>query len=343
MRAETLLLRYLRENVLKPLQLQCDVGISVVDPGILNPIECAYLKSSLGTPDAIAREIEESPSLLWNISESKWKRESGRGYLERAEKKFRQKLPMYEAAIEAVRRQHKKCASYTALKDYFGAAMSRFHSLCSGSVCIDRARINWTHTRMQTAFMSRVADRLFRRESLRYERAYKKVATNKRADSELRSTIRKHVQVLECQRKNAPHKQVVFFGDGTFSASMKGHISVPKKSLVKLLAARGLVFLLDEYNTSKMCPCGHYELEDKPDEKNKGTRLRCHKATGPGSPCCVLDAFGPLKGDRDSLAVVNLAQCASCALTGKERPEHLKRPSKEKHPCVNPVVTTSIF
>ena len=274
-------------------------------------------------------EMKQSPSLLWNISESKWKRDSGRGYLERVEKKFRSKLPMYGGAIETLCRKNKKCASYSTLKDYVSGALSCFHSLCSGSVCVDRAKINWTHTRMHTAFMSRVADRLFRKETLRYERAYKKVPTAKRENSELRSVIRKQIDVLKSQRVDAPQKQVVFFGDGTFASSAKGHMSVPKKSLVKLLAARGLVFLLDEYNTSKMCPCGKCELEDKPDEKNKGTRLRCHKATGPESSCCVLDAFGPLKVDRDSLAVVNLAQCASRALTGKERPDHLKRPSAQ--------------
>jgi hypothetical protein len=49
---------------------------------------------------------------------------------------------------------------------------------------------------------------------------------------------------------------VVFFGDGTFKSSMKGKQSVPKKKLLKVLAATGLTVLLGEYNTSKTCPCG---------------------------------------------------------------------------------------
>ena len=68
----------------------------------------------------------------------------------------------------------------------------------------------------------------------------------------------------------------------------------------------GLTFLLDEYKTSKMCPCGHDEL------KTTGYRFRAHKSDG--AAC-----------DRDALASLNMVSCALCALAGRTRPEHLCR------------------
>ena len=44
--------------------------------------------------------------------------------------------------------------------------------------------------------------------------------------------------------------------------TVQGHIPIPKKTIVKALAVRGLTFLVDEFNTSKMCPCGQCALCD---------------------------------------------------------------------------------
>ena len=69
-------------------------------------------------------------------------------------------------------------------------------------------------------------------------------------------------------------------------------ISQYQKKVLKSLAFRGLTCLLDEYNTSKMCPCVKSELEDVCLHDNmpasNGTRLRCHKKTsGPEWKCCL--------------------------------------------------------
>ena len=82
-------------------------------------------------------------------------------------------------------------------------------------------------------------------------------------------------------------------------------------------ATRGLTFLLDEYKTSKMCPCGHDEL------KTTGYRFRAHKSDGAGCP--LVTRLGARSCDRDALASLNMVSCALCALAGRTRPEHLCR------------------
>jgi len=68
-----------------------------------------------------------------------------------------------------------------------------------------------------------------------------------------RSTIDKlsnRIAFDKDQRKN-----VILFGNGSFKAK-KGHASCPRKVLVRSLASRVLVGILDEYRTSKRCPGG---------------------------------------------------------------------------------------
>ena len=49
--------------------------------------------------------------------------------------------------------------------------------------------------------------------------------------------------------------RVACLGDGTFG-HMKGYAPVPKKRLAKILATKGLTIMLDEFYTSRQCPCG---------------------------------------------------------------------------------------
>ena len=87
-----------------------------------------------------------------------------------------------------------------------------------------------------------------------------------------REELRRRLMEVRRQRREAP--TVVFFGDASYGPSMRGHNAIPKKGLLRELCHRGLTFLLDEYKTSKMCPCGHDEL------KTTGYRFRAHKSDG---------------------------------------------------------------
>ena len=55
-------------------------------------------------------------------------------------------------------------------------------------------------------------------------------------------------------------KRAVFFGDGSSSSCARGSCPIAKKAFLKLSSARGVTVYNDEFNTSKMCPCGTDEL-----------------------------------------------------------------------------------
>ena len=113
-------------------------------------------------------------------------------------------------------------------------------------------------------------------------------------------------------------KQVVLFGDGTFKSSMRGRVSVPKKSILKALAARGLTFLLGEYKTSKTCPCGQDDLKTPSGSSN--SRVRVHKTSG--GQCAVLQKVR----NRDETASVQFLCCGIRSVRGQAWPAHLRRP-----------------
>ena len=177
---------------------------------------------------------------------------------------------------------------------------------------------------------------LFARNRTRLGRATKIERKTVRACGTVRQQYTEKMNSLVCKRRGEKLKKRVFFGDGDFSSSHRGHISIPNKEVLKSLATRGLTFLLDKYNTSlqRLCPCGKAELEDVCLHDNmpagSGTRLRCHKNTsGPERKCCIQSILGKESMDRDVFsyqAVINVSLCATSTILGFGRPEHLCRP-----------------
>lgn len=99
---------------------------------------------------------------------------------------------------------------------------------------------------------------------------------------------------------------------------------VPKKKLLHELAVRGITVLLDEYNTSKYCPCGTEltNLCSQTKQNHETKRVRVHKTDGDAS-CAIL----ALRDDRDELATINMLLIALSTLKGQEWPNHLRRPT----------------
>ena len=87
------------------------------------------------------------------------------------------------------------------------------------------------------------------------------------------------------------------------------------KKLLKLLAVRGLTVLIDEHNTSKMCPCGQSELIDTT-QGSSGKRVRVHKTDG--GACAVLSRV-------NETATVQMLLAAGAAMRHLEWPKHLAR------------------
>ena len=144
------------------------------------------------------------------------------------------------------------------------------------------------------------------------------------AQSRERSRCYNHLQ-YRCgrtskERREGTKRRIVFFGDGQFKCTLRGNPSIPKKRLLKLMAVRGLTVLLDEYNTSKMCPCGHAELVNLKTTTN-GKRVRVHKTDG--GVCSVLKRVD----DRDETANIQQLLASGTAMTHTPWPSHLLRPS----------------
>jgi hypothetical protein len=78
-------------------------------------------------------------------------------------------------------------------------------------------------------------------------------------------TLDQHKQELkkrwDDRNKNPQPPIVVFFGDGSFGPTTRGHIPIPKKRILAELSCRALTYLIHVYNASKMCPCGQVELK----------------------------------------------------------------------------------
>ena len=126
-------------------------------------------------------------------------------------------------------------------------------------------------------------------------------------------------KLRDARKRKREEKTVAFFGDGTFKSTHRGKVAVPKKALLKVMAATGLTFLLGEYNTSKMCPCETDELIT-PKGSATDKRVRVHKTSG--DACSVLQ----LVDDRDETADVNFGLAALNSVRGKAWPSHLCSP-----------------
>jgi hypothetical protein len=117
-----------------------------------------------------------------------------------------------------------------------------------------------------------------------------------------------------------PTIRVVFFGGACFRSAIRGHTAVPRKAIVRRLAARGIVVVTDEYHSSQYCACQDKKLKDDPtNAAEAGARSRRH--TDGSDPCSLLSVFG----DRDVLAAVNILVCGLHALWGVPRPAPFRR------------------
>ena len=182
---------------------------------------------------------------------------------------------------------------------------------------MDQQRIlfRWKCTKTLESFLCRLADRLADRSSLRMKRVIAR-CSGPLPEPE-RQTLLQKLRDRQRERKDA--RRTVFFGDGTFACTMRGNPSIPKKKLLKRLAVRTVTVLLDEYRTSKQCPCGFGELTDGP-KTEVGRRVRVHKTDG--VVCNLLAQVN----DRDEVATVNMLLAAQSVLRHTSWPMHLCRP-----------------
>ena len=289
-----------------PAEQRSNIELCVVDPGFCRVVQCGILPASTdATPLSVASAIANDGG-RWHLTQDEWMASSGRLRLYEAEAGRRRECPVYEDAITALSQTRKRTANPATFRAYCRVLVERYRTLWGELTHVDRSHLRWQADKALQRFMARVANRMFRSESRRLHRH----DTHPDERAKLRASLR--------TASEGGGKTVVFFGDGAFGATRKGKQSIPKKKLLKVLAATGVTVLLGEYNTSKMCPCGMDALYTP--RCTNGLRVRVHKTTG--DKCSVLDVVD----NRDEVATVQFGCAALRCLQGQCWPEHLCRP-----------------
>ena len=207
-------------------------------------------------------------------------RDSGRARAQASET-CRRDGTEYGRALESLSGTGRRKSATTTFIEYAGAMLRTLTVRAAELTSVARSAVRWQQKRCLARFIGRLCDRLFDRTSTRPVKNQPPSQHQPSMTASEREELRRRLMEVRHQRREAP--TVVFFGDASYGPSMRGHNAIPKKGLLRELCHRGLTFLLDEYKTSKMCPCGHDEL------KTTGYRFRAHKSDG--AACPLLTTF----------------------------------------------------
>lgn len=305
-------------------QTRCDIKcddltskllVRVVDPGQKKPVQEACVVATC-PPDAASIAAQAT---FGHIDATMWKRDSGRSDAEDREIARRAKHKAYANALDLLSTCRKRSVDVSTWTQYAGSLMASLLERSAELISVARAHHRWRRARMLQKHLGRVADGLFDRCSLRAGRQPSAPQTPLSIEElqELRAKMKK---AREAKRASGI-KNVVFFGDGTFG-HRRGNAPVPKKKMLHELAVRGLTLLLDEYNTSKHCPCGQVLKNENPttQERRETHRVRVHKTFGDDA-CDILAR----RDDRDELATINMLLIVLRTLRDLPWPTHLLR------------------
>jgi hypothetical protein len=290
--------------------VSCSTTVDVVsvDPGLHKPVQWSKLKS-----DVMSDEMPRRAT-FGDIDEATWCRLSGRADRSAWERRRRSANPSYADALEQFSGVLRRTAN--------GATFFKYVKVCATTL-VDRAMElchrrrslrSWLSQRRLQSFLSRVANRIAHIEP-------KRVKTSRRSLYGALMSPEERQALLDRIRQHRKEKRcptVVFFGDGEFNHAMRGHVSIPKKSILHELGTRVPTILIDEYNTSSKCICG-CPLRNATNDS--ACRVRVHQD---GGDC---DALRCGICDRDELATLNIAHASIAALAQRPWPSHLVRPS----------------
>ncbi len=232
-----------------------------------------------------AKETLTNSSSTGSYSEDAYKKNSGRLQQEQFESKVRERNASYREGLE--------CLQGCERKSFDIGDITRYA----------RAR--------------RAAERLLEPELFDARRSFarrRRFVRNQRCISHITHKIlgdpdRKERRVARKAGCPLPRTRcVVFFGRATFSG-IKGHVVVARKKLIRSLARESLVVLVDEHNTSKLCPLDYQELVDALLTTTSEKRERLRQ--------CSNCQYGPFVCDRDLIGGCNIVQKAFYQLCGR--------------------------
>ena len=261
---------------------ECDlIG---VDPGCIEVVAHARIaieeSHPLDTEAARRSMLDRSES--GSYSETLYKKNTGRLQAEEKERWRRQNVATYKASLEMLNGVHRKTFDLQTMTLYATAR-------CQAEPGMVQELLN----------KKRSIHR--RKRFVRIQRTIAHIAHTiggGPSRSERRVLRKKMDEMLE-------RKKVIFFGRGQWTG-VKGHVTVPRKKLIHVLACNNLVLLVDEYCTSKLCPYDFEPLQDM------GDRIRQCQTENHGATADQL-----FTTDRDVIGSMNILQKGVFHLLGR--------------------------
>jgi hypothetical protein len=288
----------------------CSSAINVVsvDPGLRKPVQW----STVGSDANLASSPEVAT--FGDIDESTWLRHSGRADRTAWEERRRKRNRDYAAALDKFSGVLRRTADTAVFSEYIKVCAETLPDRVAELCHRRRSLRSWLSQRRLQSYLSRVADRLANTEPKRMKLSSGSLHGTLLSTEE-RQQLRDRIRARR-KEKGTPRPTAVFFGDGEFSHAMRGHVSIPKKSILHHLGTRVPTILIDEYNTSSKCVCGQ-PLRNATNDS--ACRVRVHQD---GGDCHALRCG---ICDRDELATLNIAQASLSALAQRPWPSHLLR------------------
>ena len=257
------------------------------DPGVCQPLTTALSPlfnprdegegfSDFDLTFNVTRDIFDAPSSAWSI-------------LGAYEKRRCKRNKAYGAALDVLRQMKKRTCLPGGYATYCEVEHQYIDLLAderyAGKAALERRRQHWKAFTGKQQAIDLLADDLFGLSSTKPWKLRRREPNRKK-----RAKLKK--RLLQRKRVLKGRIAAFIFGNGSWSYRRWGYKCLPRKPLVRALPRRGLVLILDEYHTSKLCPgCGK-ELIDvgkKVDPKTGlQSRLRQCVTVRREKGCCPL-------------------------------------------------------
>jgi len=255
-----------------------DCDLIGVDPGCIEVVAHSRIAAEELNPDVRAEILDRAKNQFGSYSEDRYKKNIGRPQAEEKERCRRQNVQSYQESLQVLGQVHKKTFDLETMTLY---ANARFQA--------DPGMAQELHNKKRSIHRRK---RFVRTQRTIAHISYTIGGGPSRSD---RRKLRKKKEDMLERRK------VVFFGRGQWTG-VKGHVTVPRKKLIHVLACNYLVILVDEYCTSKLCPYDFSELQDM------GNRIRQCETENHGATATM---------DRDVIGSMNILQKGAFHLLGR--------------------------
>lgn len=218
-----------------------------VDPGCIEVVahsriaaeQCLQINNPSHLEEARQSMLNQAKDQFGSYSEERYKNNTGRLLAEAKERQRRKHVQSYKESLEMLNQVYKKTLDLGNMTLYATAR-------CSAAFGLEQE----LHNKKRSIHR--------RTRFARTQRTIAHIAFTiggGPSRSERRALCKKKDEMLERRKK------VIFFGRGQWSC-VKGHVTVPRKKLIHVLACNHLVLLVDEYCTSKLCPYDFQALQD---------------------------------------------------------------------------------